>query len=355
MKILYVINSLHVGGAERMVVELSKAISKYVDIHVLSISSKNNNWSCNNFNETNVHLIEWYCNLYNPIVICKLIRLVRKEKYDIVHSHLTYAQIYSAISSFFISNVKWITTEHSSNNNRRRRKLFRYIDRFIYSRFSNVYSISQSTQTALLKWLKYKLCRKFEVFPNGVNLNEISKAVPLCRLELGYAKDDFLLMMVGRMEDAKDPITILKSLKKLPNNYKLILIGEGSLYNLVVNKARELGVYERVKFVGAQNNISEWLKMADLYIQSSHWEGLPTAPLEAMAASVLTIGSRVPGIIDLLPNDMLFEHENENELATLILCEKTDWRRRQENIVKKYDLEYLADIMFQKYKLIIGK
>lgn len=354
MKVLFIINSLHMGGAERMVVELSKALSKNIDIHVLSISSKKNHWSFSSFNETNVHLIEWYYSLYNPFIIYKLIKLIRIEKYDIVHSHLTYAQIYSALSSFFITNIKWITTEHSSNNNRRKHKSLKYIDRFIFSRFSHIYSISQSTQESLIKWLGYNSCSKFEVFPNGVNLKEISKAIPLNRTVLGYSKDDFLLMMVGRLEDAKDPITIFKSLKKLPKHFKLILIGTGSLHDRFVNIAKELGVYERVYFTGAQNNIPEWLKIADLYIQSSHWEGLPTAPLEAMAASVLTIGSKVPGIIDLLPDDMLFEHENENDLTTLIKCPKTNWHIRQEAIIKKYDLDYLADTLYQNYQSIVN-
>lgn len=58
--------------------------------------------------------------------------------------------------------------------------------------------------------------------------------------------------------------------------------------------------------------------MCDIYVQSSHWEGMPTTVLEAMAAGKVVLGSKVRGIIDIVPKEQLFEEGNDAQLATMI-------------------------------------
>ena len=350
MKILYIINSLSVGGAEKMVIELSREMSKHANIHVLSLNSSNNEWYEKDLNNSEIKLIKWNCNFYNPLNAFKLINLLLEERYDVVHSHLTYAQFYGAIASYFVPHVCFVTTEHSSNNNRRNRKIFKYFDRWLYHRYRRVFSISMTAKSELIKWLdiREKDC-KFSVFPNAVNINFFSKSKSVERANTGFSENDFILMMVGRLADAKDPTTIMRALVALPEKYKLILIGDGPCRHDFEQDAKKIGVEKRVFFIGTKKNISEWLKIADIYIQSSHWEGMPTALLEAMAAGILVIASNVAGNKDVLPNDMLFKHESSEDLVRLILSDKKGWVQIQQGIVQKYDMKFLAKELYNQY------
>ena len=354
MKILYVLNSLTIGGAERMIVELSKEMSKLAEVYILSLNSTNNNWGKSEFTNYNVKLIEWNCTFYNLLNSFKLLSLIKKERFDIVHTHLTYAQLYTAIVSCMYKQPVYITTEHSSNNNRRSKPYFRYLDQWLYSRYYRILSISKTAQIQLLEWLRIKNNEKYFVFPNAVDIQKFAVSDSVDRLSLNLSKDDIILMMVGRLADAKDPTTIMHALHGLPDKYKFVIVGDGPYRNKFEMDAAKIGVAERVIFVGAQTNVPTWLKMADIYIQSSHWEGMPTAVLEAMAANIITIASDVPGNNDLLPRKMLFEHQNAEELKELILKEKSGWRFEQHQIVCNYDLSSITQKLYNVYTQLLN-
>lgn len=343
------VNSLRAGGAERMVSELSKKLALSADVDILTVCNDSCIWK-DSLDAEGIKVMSLGKRFLNPIYIYRLFRILKIGKYDVVHTHLTYPQLYGAIASYFFHNIKWFTTEHSSNNNRRGCKLFKVYDKWLYSRYSKVFSVAKSTQDSLLKWLEDKGTKKFSVFPNGVDVPLFSNAIAINRESLGYSRDDIILMMVGRLADAKDPVTIMKALDMLPSMYKLILVGDGPLANEYKSEAIKLKCADRINFVGKQFNVPEWLKMADIHIQSSHWEGLPTTVMEAMASGTVSIGSRVPGNIDLLEDYMMFEHENPEDLVRLICSIDKSWIEKQSEYVKKFDMSYLAKELLKKYK-----
>jgi ribosome-binding protein aMBF1 (putative translation factor) len=84
----------------------------------------------------NIKIINFQTSFYNPLQIFSLIKLIRKENYDIVHAHLFPTQYWLGLGSFFISkNTKFVKTEHNVNNRRRGLFLFKIFDKIIYKRF----------------------------------------------------------------------------------------------------------------------------------------------------------------------------------------------------------------------------
>lgn len=136
----------------------------------------------------------------------------------------------------------------------------------------------------------------------GVNINRIHE----CKIDrrtykrnIGVPEDCILLLSIGEMIGRKNHEVIIRALAKVANkNIYYAICGKGSLRNYLGQLASELGVCERVKFLGFRNDIPELCNTADIGVFPSRIEGLGLAGIEAMAAGVPLISSNVHGILD---------------------------------------------------------
>ncbi|MGL6169330.1 MAG: glycosyltransferase family 4 protein, partial [Fusobacteriaceae bacterium] len=189
---------------------------------------------------------------------------------------------------------------------------------------------------SLVAWLEIKNKNKFSVIPNGVDIDKFKNANHLKKE--GFFKkenDDILLVMIARLDRAKDHETLIEALQLLPKKYKLILAGDGEkkeeLKNLVKNKKLE----NRVIFLGAWDKIPELLKTCDIVVQSSNFEGFGIVAVEAMAAGVPVIASDVPGLREVVQNGgVLFKKGDSKELAKKII-ELEDCQVKQEIVIRQ--------------------
>ena len=119
-------------------------------------------------------------------------------------------------------------------------------------------------------------------------------------------------MMTGRFSKAKDHTTLVKSLKLLPYNYKLLLVGEGELKKNIEILIKKINLENRVIFLGFRNDIPELMKTVDINILSSNWEGFGLVAVEGMASGRPFIGSDVDGMNDVIRGGgILFEKGSE--------------------------------------------
>lgn len=136
----------------------------------------------------------------------------------------------------------------------------------------------------------------------GVNINHIHN----CKLdkvaykrELGLPEDCILVLSIGEMIERKNHEVIIRALAKVKNSKVFYAIcGKGPLKGHLLNLANELGVGERVKFLGFRRDIPELCNTADISAFPSRIEGLGLAGIEAMAAGVPLVSSNVHGILD---------------------------------------------------------
>ena len=121
------------------------------------------------------------------------------------------------------------------------------------------------------------------------------------------------------MTIVKNHETSFKTLKELPQKYKLILLGEGERKDELLRLAGQLEISDRVYFLGYRDDVYGVLKAMDISLLTSQYEGLPISCLESMLL-VPFIGSRVPGIKEVVAGyGELFELNNHLELKDLIL------------------------------------
>jgi glycosyltransferase involved in cell wall biosynthesis len=180
--------------------------------------------------------------------IIKLISLIRRGKYNIVHVHLFPANFFGSLASLFLpKNIKFIFSEHNVYNRRRSFKIFKVLDSFIYSRYYKIICVSKQVQVALVEWLP-NLKRKSVV---------ISNAVPVSDLSNGSIVKKYDILFVGRLTKAKGVDILFKAIRILKEKYqmdiKTAIVGKGHLEEELKELVMELGIEREVEFLGVRN------------------------------------------------------------------------------------------------------
>jgi glycosyltransferase involved in cell wall biosynthesis len=137
--------------------------------------------------------------------------------------------------------------------------------------------------------------------PNGVDTERFQRVSPAARSSLRASlgvEQEFVWLAVGRFEDAKDYPNMLRAFAGVRDRHPtavLLLVGHGSLQEETESLARELALGDRIRFLGVRSDVPEVMAAADGYVMSSAWEGMPIALLEAAAAALPIVATRVGG------------------------------------------------------------
>ena len=362
MKILHIINTLSIGGAERLVTEIACNINKKKNIScaVLILANSDSDIYIKELLSENVQVYT-ACSpsVYNPLLIFKIRPYIKK--YDIVHVHLFPAQYWVAFASLLVRKrlrPKLITTEHNTENRRRKIPVFKFIDAFVYSKYQLVTCISQGTIDNLRSYLP-KL-KKIVLVNNGVNLSKFNRK--LHKLPSSNVSKVFKLIMVAGFRPQKDQDTVIKSLVYLPNEIELYFVGDGERKKHCLELVTKLSLSKRIHFLGLRGDIPQLLSSSDLAIISSHWEGFGLVAAEAMATGIPVIGSDVSGLREVIKGaGLLFKSEDAKELAEKVLLlynNKEDYNKVADKCYEKsklYDVNNMFEALMELYKELYEK
>jgi glycosyltransferase involved in cell wall biosynthesis len=141
---------------------------------------------------------------------------------------------------------------------------------------------------------------RLQFVPNGLDLEHFRPDASLradARRELGVG-DRFVWLGVGRIEEAKDYPNLLRAMSALSARRPdalLLVVGQGKLEAEVRTLAGELGLAERVRFLGVRRDVVSLMNAADAYVMSSRWEGMPLVLQEAAAVGLAVVATDVGG------------------------------------------------------------
>lgn len=340
MKVLQIITSLETGGAENLVAEISPLISKRgIDVNVLSfVSGATPFYKKLIDNGIKVYSLTDKSKFYNLRFILKLIPYLKQ--YDVVHTHNTACQLFVAIAKK-ISNAKCklVTTEHSTENRRRKLWWFKPIDKWMYKQYDSIISISDIATDFLIKHIGNKF--PIRTIPNGVNIAKFHNAKRISEKRA----DDIIISMVAGFRIGKDQDTLIKSLKYLPDNYKVWLIGDGVRRKEIETLIEDLNLEDRVKLWGIRSDIPELLKTSDVIVMSSRYEGLSLSSIEGMAVDKPFIASDVKGLHETtIGAGILFPYQDDKRLAKEIKKLIEDKEYYHQVAKKCYERAMLFDI-----------
>lgn len=142
------------------------------------------------------------------------------------------------------------------------------------------------------------------VIPNGRRVEQFSRASPeAVETELGLESDELVVGTVGRLLERKGHFELVTAwarvLEREPNA-RLLLVGDGQDADAIQSQAEQLGCTAQIEFMGTRRDIPSLLAAMDVFVFPSHFEGLPGAVIEAMAAGVPIVATPVDGTADLL-------------------------------------------------------
>ncbi len=170
------------------------------------------------------------------------------------------------------------------------------------------------------------------------------------------------LIMVGRFAEQKDHRTLLTALAGLAGlPWKLTLVGDGPTKETAIELARDLGIADRVEFLGYQSHVETELQHHDVFVLITNWEGFPRSILEAMRAGLPVVASDVGGcresVVDgrngrIVPKqDVAAVREALAELIASPETREAMGRASYESYVAAFNF----DAMYRRYRDLYGE
>lgn len=292
--------------------------------------------------------------------------LLKKEHFAGVHCHTPMGGVVGRLAANATHTAPVLYTAHGFHFYKgcplKNRLIYQTAETFLARYTDAQITINQEDYAAAQK---FPLRGKAYYVPGiGVDVKKISSVQvdrAAKREELGIPEDAFVFVSVGELNENKNHRTVIRAFAKtdMTNSYYLIC-GEGKLRQEHLKLAEELGVSDRVRFLGFRTDVSEILRACDCFVFSSFREGLSVSLMEAMAAGLPCIASRIRGNVDLLPDSRyLFEASDEAALCQL-MCDIVDGVQvrqectRNKKTLEQYDVRNVSEQMKNIYTELLG-
>ncbi|NIR50720.1 glycosyltransferase [candidate division KSB1 bacterium] len=357
ISVLHIIHTLEHGGAEKLLLSTVREMKNSVNLTVCSMYG--NDQLIEDFEAEDIPIfrLNWK-NKYNPLIVFKLMQIIKQVQPDLVHTHLFFATVYGRIAAR-LGGIPVISTEHNESNwnkNWFSRVAYRLSARYA----SRIVAVSEAVKTALINKGQIP-ASKVSVLHNAIRVHEFRKSTPADRMHY----NEFVVGSVGRLDHRKGFDVLLRAISKIKDSdipIKCILVGAGKEERKLKRLAAALKIEEQVVFVGMQKDILPYLRQMQVFVLPSRNEGLGIALLEAMAAGCPVVASHVGGpaeIIEHGSNGWLVPPENSGALASAILrlqdgnLAQTLVRNAQRTVSEKFSMKnYVSKLMLEYSKIL---
>jgi len=342
IRVIHLHSTLGVYGAERWTLALLKHIDRgKVDLGVASIGVKEGadafyrQLITEGFSAFHIALP----GKLNPRAILKLRDIMRREKTDILHTHGFKADVLGYMATRGTA-VRLASTIHGwSADESRLIRFYEAVSRAFLKRFDCVYPLSP----ALLQTLRQ---RGFDPLRLRLVLNSVDLSGLDFRINPRSAMDPFSVLFVGRIYRPKGVFDLVKafSLAKLPASSNLNIVGDGEDVGELGTFIGDLGIADKVTLAGATSSVPEYLADSHVLVLPSYAEGIPRVVMEAFAAGTPVVGTDIPGIRQLVENDV-----------TGLLAPVGDTGRLARAIERLCNNPELARLMAENARLVVEK
>lgn len=287
-------------------------------------------------------------------MIPKLVNIMRAEKPDVVHTHLNVIK-YAALAARLAGVPRCVHTVHNVAQEEAEGRLQKITNWFYFRRgWAVPVALSPKVQSSIASFYGMQE-NQIPVIYNGINLGR-------CLPKERYAAEELRLLHIGRFNEQKNHRGLLEAfalvLKQRPK-CRLELLGEGELRESVEDYAAELGISDRVSFLGTQPDVYPYLHNADIFLLPSRFEGMPMTIIEAMGTGLPVVASAVGGVPDMLTDGesgLLVSAEPEQVAAAVLrLAESEALRAQLGQRAKQESVRFSDSYMAQCYCEVYSK
>lgn len=280
----------------------------------------------------------------DAVALGELVRLLRRERPDILHANSSKAGVLGRVAAVIAGVPVRIFTVHGwafSAHSGFASRLYRWADRLVRPLTTATICVADSE---LASGVGAGTCdpARTEVIRNAVDVFGARRAT----LDGGRPR----IVAVGRLQRPKDFGTLLRAAQHLPaGSCELAIVGDGPERPALEQELRDLALSDRVRLYGERSDVRDLLAHSDVFVLSSRSEGMPVSVLEAMAAGLPVVASRVGGVPELVVDGLtgiLVTPGDQQELGEALrrLVEDSELRRRlgdagRRRAEEQFDLE----------------
>ena len=258
---------------------------------------------------------------FHPSVLLKLIRILKDNRIDLLHCHTHKPTQYGALAGRFSPRVKVIAHVHGL---RRSARFIRKLTNFLFlDRIDLFLTVAASVKEDMIKSNWRIPASKVVILENSVDYDKFTNVKITknqARQQLNVPEDVFVFGTVGRLAPTKGISYLIDAFAQVKKEFSkayLLLVGEGPDEKQFRQQVAKLGLQDSVCFAGFRKEIEKIFRALDVFVVSSVAEGMPRVLLEANAAGVPCIGTKVGGIPEVIDETVgiLVESQNTDALA----------------------------------------
>lgn len=377
-KVLQIIGSSGIGGAERAFYSLLKYLDK--DKFKIYVACPADGPMFNNFRKyaDEIKTFNFKNWALNPSTIFSLKNYMEQKRIDIVHTHLYSADFMGIIAAKLARVPVNLVTVHGHNFSstgqfdlRSVKNLFcSFIYRAIYMFCDKVITVCQALKYDLIKRLGLKVKEeKIKVIYNGVDLEEVSEYSQVANQELKNISDNNLKFVgvIANFDKVKGHRILLKAIPQVLREVaeaKFLFVGDGEEKERLKQLAERFRIEDSIIFTGHSNNITEIISICKLIVLPSLMEGFPLIILEAMSLGKAVVATKVGGIPELVEekeNGMLVSPNDYEGLAKAIITLLKDeilasemGRKGKEIVCSKFQAQKMAAETGKLYQALLS-
>jgi len=265
----------------------------------------------------------------------KLVKFVQQNNIDLIHSHGKGGGVYSRLLGLY-TRLKVVHTFHGVHTGDYgfvKLFFYRFYERFMSFCTDKIIFVSESekrqalSQSLVPEKLTLVIC-------NGIDASLAEQII--CKPLLNEPDEKILTIVnVNRFNRQKNPWLLLsiyeELIKRCEVPFRFIILGDGGWKEQFIEKINSMNIASDFILPGSVDEPLAWFQLADIFLSTALWEGLPLAPLEAMSCSLPLVLSNVTGNSEVITegeNGFLFESENVVEATDCILKLVNDLDKR---------------------------
>jgi glycosyltransferase involved in cell wall biosynthesis len=305
----------------------------------------------------------------HPLQIIKLSRLIKKNRYELIHTHLSKdLWLLSPCVELSGLNIPLLLTKHVGSFVVKKD----FLHRWLYKKVNSILTISKEIEKNVLETCPVKK-DKILLHYNGINLKKFNPALAdktKVRKEYKIADSEILIGMLSRLSPGKGHEEFLYAARKLVRNYNnlhFLIVGDPSFgekeYGDEIKKLSEnYGLKDKAIFAGFRNDTPDILAAIDIFAFPSHSEAFGNALIEAMAMEKPSVATRYAGILDIAVEGVtgyLFNRRDGDDLVDKLklLIDSPEERRElgkaaRKRVVENFDLEKQTEKLIAFYQRI---